>query len=98
MFIAMPLTVPLFLIGVFRIEYLFTKHWPYMIGFFALMGGLSVLISRTTYRNQLPKYEWVIILTNSSLYFIGIINCGMHHHSLLALGYGKYSIRHGLCC
>lgn len=59
MFIALPFTIPLLLIGIFRIDHLLIAYWPYFIGFFVLMGVLSFIAYRTTYRNTLPKYEWV---------------------------------------
>lgn len=84
MFIMMPITIPLFLIGVFRLDIYLIAHWPYFLVFFAIMIILSMLIFCTTYRNTLPKYEGVIILLMTI--YLGAIRIWLCDYSIMAMG------------
>lgn len=61
MFAIMPFTIPLLLIGIFRLENLFIQHYYYVIGFFSFMIILSIFAFVSTNSKSLPRFSWVII-------------------------------------
>ena len=68
LFICLPVTIPLFITIFFPKKliplYKTSPHYWFVLGYYIIAIGIGVILKFTTYRTNLPKCEWLLLISS----------------------------------